>query len=63
MKLYFNRDFKQAKEKFISIQELALTEGKRDSCAALFEERCSAYILNPPPLDWDGIEVMKSKQG
>jgi len=63
MKLYFQRDFKNAKEKFVLIQQLAISEGNRDSCAALLEERCNNYIKNPPPADWDGVEVMKSKQG
>ncbi len=63
MKLYFQRDFKNAKEKFVSIQKLAASEDKQDTCAALFEERCNNYIKSPPPVDWDGIEIMKSKQG
>lgn len=32
-----------------------------DPVAALYVERCQDYLAEPPPQDWDGVHVMKTK--
>jgi class 3 adenylate cyclase/HAMP domain-containing protein len=57
MELYYRRDFSGAAGKFA--EALALLPG--DFNAAQLLERCKAYAVNPPPAQWDGVEVMHSK--
>ncbi|GHU12433.1 hypothetical protein FACS1894161_0650 [Spirochaetia bacterium] len=57
MKLYYQRAFGEASAKFNGA--LALLPG--DFNAQNLLERCRAYVLNPPPENWDGVEVMKTK--
>ncbi|MDR0374345.1 MAG: HAMP domain-containing protein [Treponema sp.] len=57
MRLYYNRSFAEAAVQFR--QTLALLP--KDFNATALLERAENYRRNPPPLDWDGVEVMKSK--
>jgi hypothetical protein len=57
MELYFNRDFAGAAKCFREV--LALLAGDFNATALL--QRCETYTVNPPPPDWDGIEVMHTK--
>jgi class 3 adenylate cyclase/HAMP domain-containing protein len=57
MKLYYNRSFAEAALKF---QEV-LTSLPGDFNAENLYTRCVEYASNPPPEDWNGVEVMQSK--
>jgi class 3 adenylate cyclase/HAMP domain-containing protein len=57
MELYYSRDFKGAVERFQQVQRIL----PQDFAAELMENRCLDYIQNPPPANWDGVEVMDHK--
>ncbi|MDR0503669.1 MAG: HAMP domain-containing protein [Treponema sp.] len=57
MKLYYSRSFREAEEKFRE----ALTLLPGDFNAENIRARCAQYAPSPPPANWDGVEVMKSK--
>jgi class 3 adenylate cyclase/HAMP domain-containing protein len=57
MELYYRRSFREAAVKFKEVN--ALIPG--DANAANLFKRCAAYASNPPPENWDGVEVMQSK--
>jgi class 3 adenylate cyclase len=57
MELYYQRDFGPGAAHFEEV--LSLLPG--DFNAQNLLSRCHAYALNPPPENWDGVEVMKSK--
>jgi len=57
MKLYYSRNFQEAAVKFK--EALAVLPG--DFNAENFQKRCADYAVNPPPSNWDGVEVMKTK--
>ncbi|MDR0376685.1 MAG: HAMP domain-containing protein [Spirochaetaceae bacterium] len=57
MELYYRRSFLDGAAKFREV--LALLPGDFNSENLL--NRCTAYTANPPPKDWDGVEVMKTK--
>jgi class 3 adenylate cyclase/HAMP domain-containing protein len=57
MKHYYSRSFAEAAGRF----RQALTLIPEDLNAAALFERAKNYERNPPPPDWDGVEVMKSK--
>ncbi|MDR2552362.1 MAG: adenylate/guanylate cyclase domain-containing protein [Treponema sp.] len=57
MSLYYRRAFAEGERKFQEV--LALLPG--DFNAESLMERCRSYARNPPPPDWDGVEVMHSK--
>jgi hypothetical protein len=57
MALYYRRDFNGAAVKFK--ETLVLLPG--DFNAGQLLERCESYAVNPPPAEWDGVEVMHSK--
>ncbi|GHV57785.1 hypothetical protein AGMMS49579_24150 [Spirochaetia bacterium] len=57
MELYYRRSFREAAEKFREV----VTLSNDDFNARNLFNRCAAYITNPPPADWDGVEVMKTK--
>ncbi len=56
LRLYMNRDFIVAMRKFAE-----LSTNKKDKVSALYVERCLEFITSPPPAEWDGGVVMKSK--
>jgi len=57
MLLYYKRSFREAAEKFKEAYRLLA----KDVNAENLFRRCADYAVNPPPEDWDGVEVMKSK--
>jgi len=57
MKLYYNRSFSEACEKF----KEALVFLPEDFNAENLRARCADYASNPPPENWNGVEVMKTK--
>jgi class 3 adenylate cyclase/HAMP domain-containing protein len=57
MLLFYKRSFREAAEKFKEAYRLLA----KDSNAENLFHRCVEYAANPPPVDWDGVEVMKTK--
>ena len=57
MKAYYNREFDKAARGFQAVLERL----PGDYLAEVFLERAQTYQASPPPADWDGIEVMKTK--
>ena len=57
MKLFYTRSFKEAADKFK--EALAILPG--DFNAGNIMARCEEYARTPPPADWNGVEVMKTK--
>jgi len=53
---YFKKKWKTAIKSF-----QASLEVKDDRAAKVFIARCKKFIENPPPSDWDGVWVMKTK--
>jgi len=51
------RDFAGAARRFQEVLKLI----PNDANAAALLERCKQYSASPPPPDWDGVEIMKSK--
>ena len=56
-KLYKMMEFQKASDVF---QE-ALGVCPDDGPSKVYFERCKYYTDNPPPPDWDGVYVMKTK--
>lgn len=56
-KRYKIMDFEGAKEFFAK----ALKLDPQDGPSRVYYARCKHYIDNPPPDDWDGVFVMKTK--
>lgn len=54
---YRGRDFEKALKGF---QQIELSDAK-DELAGIYRERCTLFLNEPPPGDWDGVFVMKSK--
>ena len=52
LKDYFNKDFEKAIQKFEII---------KDKPSLLFIDRCNEFLRNPPPENWDGAFIMKTK--
>jgi class 3 adenylate cyclase/CHASE2 domain-containing sensor protein len=57
MECYLKQDWKNG----ISYFESALAIDPEDSPSKVYVERCKEFMVNPPPLDWDGVYVMKTK--
>ncbi|MDR0731910.1 MAG: HAMP domain-containing protein [Treponema sp.] len=57
MDYYYRRQFREAAEKFRDA--VALLPG--DFSARSLFGRCKTCLTNPPPPDWNGVEVMQSK--
>lgn len=55
--LYHAQKFNEAKEKFLE----ALAARPGDPVSELYVERCDEYLQEPPPENWDGVYVMKTK--
>jgi adenylate cyclase len=55
--LYHKKDFAAAKVCF----QKALEVRPEDAPSALYIERCDDFMAEPPPVDWDGVKVMKTK--
>jgi adenylate cyclase len=54
---FHEKNFTEAKEQF----QKALVAVPEDPVSALYVERCDEYLAEPPPADWDGVFVMKTK--
>lgn len=57
VELYYRRSFTRAATLFEQILSLL----PEDDIARQYLERCQRYAKNPPPADWDGVEVMTEK--
>jgi len=55
--LYHAKDFQGAKACF----EQALAARPEDPVSELYIVRCDDYLAEPPPENWDGVHVMKTK--
>lgn len=55
--LYMDKRFADAKEVF----KEALKFSQSDPVSELYIERCDEFLAEPPPADWDGVYVMKTK--
>ena len=56
-KHYKLMQFDKAKEQFAK----ALKVDPEDGPSKVYYARCKHYVENPPPEDWDGVFVMKTK--
>ena len=56
-KQYKLMNFEEAKKAFAA----ALKLDPEDGPSKVYYARCKHYIENPPPEDWDGVFVMKTK--
>jgi adenylate cyclase len=57
LKLYYKQDFSNAIKLFHRCKQ-SLTD---DHLSLMYIERCKQYLESPPPADWSGIEILKSK--
>jgi len=57
IQLYNEREFRKASAYFQEVQKYI----PGDVVSAMLFDRCRAYLKNPPPPDWAGIEVLKEK--
>jgi adenylate cyclase len=57
MEEYHKRSFTRAADLFAEVRRAL----PGDYPSELLEDRCRRYLKNPPPPEWDGIEVMKTK--
>ncbi len=56
-KLYKLMKFAEARDKFLE----ALAIDPADGPSKVYVQRCDHYRDDPPPEDWDGVYVMKTK--
>jgi len=56
-KNYKLMNFEKAKDLFFE----ALKIDPEDGPSKVYYARCKHYIENPPPEDWDGVFIMKTK--
>jgi hypothetical protein len=56
-RLYKLMNFSEAKAKFAE----ALAVDPKDKPSQVYLSRCQHYEESPPPDDWDGVFVMKTK--
>jgi class 3 adenylate cyclase len=57
MKLYYARSFAEAAQKFKEALGILPDDFNADN----LYKRCVEYASSPPPADWNGVEVMKTK--
>jgi len=55
--LYREKKFKEGIEEFEKVLQIKPDDGP----SVLYIQRCKDYIHNPPPENWDGVYVMKTK--
>ncbi|MBN2874390.1 MAG: HAMP domain-containing protein [Spirochaetales bacterium] len=58
MRLYYGRRFREATELFRSVTHAL---GSDDFASTMMSERCARYTVDPPPDNWDGVEVLHEK--
>jgi len=56
-KNYKLMNFEQARSLFAKALEADPTDGP----SKIYHDRCAEFVENPPPEDWDGVYVMKTK--
>jgi adenylate cyclase len=56
LRMYRNGNFTDALKKF---EELCVRN--QDHVSSLYAERCRVFIISPPPAEWDGVFVAKTK--
>jgi len=56
-RLYKLMEFQEAKKYFGE----ALKIDSKDGPSTVYYQRCQHYAQNPPPEDWDGVFVFKTK--
>ena len=56
-KLFYNRDFQKSFKYFAAARKVM----PDDYLAGVFIERSRRYAENPPPEEWNGVEIMTSK--
>jgi adenylate cyclase len=54
---YNNRCFLEAIQSFTAAQKIR----PQDQSVSIHLNRCSAYLQNPPPEEWDGVHIMTTK--
>jgi predicted ATPase/class 3 adenylate cyclase len=57
MERYFGREFSAA----LALFEQACAADPDDAVPLLFTQRCSRYLKEPPPRDWQGFETLTQK--
>jgi len=57
MEEYYKRNFRRAVTLLADVQRIL----SDDYASDVLMKRCEKYARNPPPADWDGVEVMESK--
>ena len=57
---YRRREFARAKEAVLDCRGPIASLGL-GYLAELYAERCSAFLINPPPADWNGVLVLETK--
>ena len=57
MELYYARSFSEAAREFEQVGKML----GEDFASEMMKQRCVEYADSPPPENWDGVEVMKSK--
>lgn len=57
LQLYKERKFQDALKSF----KEALQIEPEDGPSEMYVKRCKEFIENPPPPDWDGVYIMKTK--
>ncbi len=56
-KRYKLMDFQNARKYFMAALKIDPEDGPSD----VYRIRCEEFIADPPPEDWDGVYVMKTK--
>lgn len=56
-KLYKLMQFEEARDCFARALQIDVADGP----SKVYLARCRHYVENPPPEDWDGVFVMKTK--
>lgn len=56
-RMYKMMQFAEAKKYFVAALKVAPNDGP----SAEYVKRCDEFMQSPPPDDWDGVYVMKTK--
>ncbi|THB62481.1 MAG: adenylate/guanylate cyclase domain-containing protein, partial [Spirochaetaceae bacterium] len=57
MKDYYAQDFNSAITHFKSVKAILTSDKPADNML----ERCHDFLIEPPPADWNGVKIMKTK--
>ena len=57
MELYFTQKFSEAADRFRAVQQRLPGDWSSENLL----QRCTEYQKDPPPSNWDGVEIMKTK--